>query len=232
MSDLDREKQLAAARAVAEVQPDMLVGLGTGSTAAHVIHILSEKIAGGLRIKATATSQATENLARTLGVPLVPFDRVDRVDLTIDGADEVDRHFRAIKGGGGALLREKIVAEASDRVIVAVDSSKTVTMLGRFPLPVEVVPFAAAFVERRLRMLDVPVALRSNSGAPFQTDQGNIIFDVALGSILDPDELAATLASIPGIAGHGLFLTEIESVVVARGHEVEVMHRGDAAASP
>lgn len=225
MSNLEAEKQLAAVRAVAEVRDGMLVGLGTGSTASHAVRALADRIAAGLRITATATSRATEDLARSLGMALVAFDRIDRVDITIDGADEVDGKLRAIKGGGGALLREKIVATASDQVVVAVDSTKVVPALGRFPLPVEVVPFAAAFAERRLRLLEAPVALRHRGGEPVLTDQGNVIFDVALGLVADPDELAIVLASIPGVVGHGLFLTEISTVVVARGTEVEVRRR-------
>ena len=142
MFSLESEKALAAMRAVEEVRDGMLVGLGTGSTAAYAVESLSKRIRHGLRITAVATSQATETLARRLAVPLIPFQRLSSVDLTIDGADEIDHRFQAIKGGGGALLREKVIAAASTRVIVIVDSSKLVPQLGKFPLPVEVVPFA------------------------------------------------------------------------------------------
>ena len=167
MPNFDSEKAIAAARAVAEVRDDMLVGLGTGTTAAYAVKSLSDRVRLGLKITAVATSKMTETLARRLGVPLIPFHHLSYVDLTIDGADEIDSQFQAIKGGGGALLREKVIAAASGRVIVIVDSSKLVPQLGRFPLPVEVVPFATEFVRARLTNLGAHVVLRSIGGTPF-----------------------------------------------------------------
>jgi ribose 5-phosphate isomerase A len=225
MSDLEAEKALAAARAVEEVRDGMLVGLGTGSTAAYAVRRLAERIAGGLRITGTATSRATETLAGELGIPLVAFDRVARVDLTIDGADEIDPQLCAIKGGGGALLREKIVAAASDRVIVVGDSTKPVSRLGRFRLPVEAIPFAAAFVQDRLAAFGVPVTLRLKGIEPFLTDQGNHIFDIAFESIADRQAVAAALEAIPGVVEHGLFLDEIDTAVIARGTKIDIMQR-------
>lgn len=225
MSNLDAEKAIAAARAVEEVRDGMLVGLGTGSTAAHAVESLSRRIKHGLRITTIATSRATETLARRLAVPLISFQQLSSVDLTIDGADEIDHRFQAIKGGGGALLREKIIAAASARVIAIVDSSKLVSQIGRFPLPVEVVPFATAFVYARLADLGARVTLRALDGTPFLTDQGNHILDAAMGEILRPAEIAAAIASIPGVVEHGLFLDEIDTIMIGRSDTVEVRHR-------
>lgn len=230
MPDLEAEKALAAARAIEEVQDGMLVGLGTGSTAAYAVRGLAKRQAEGLRITGTPTSRATEALARNLGITLVSFEDVSRVDLTIDGADEVDPKVRAIKGGGGALLREKIVAAASDRVIIIVDSSKSVQKLGRFRLPVEVLPFASGYVESQLSQFDVLVARRSlPNGNPFVTDHGGYIFDLDFGQISDPDALAAAIDNVPGVVEHGLFLTEIDEAVIARGDTVEIISRNSGA---
>jgi ribose 5-phosphate isomerase A len=225
-ADLDREKALAAARAVEEVRDGMLVGLGTGSTSVHAIRAVGRLVAGGLRVTATATSLATEHLARSLGIPLVPFESLSAVDLTIDGADEVDGRLRAIKGGGGALLREKIVAAASARMVVAVDSSKPVETLGRFKLPLEVLPFAAAWVGSSVAALGATVTRRLRAdGMAFLTDQGNCVLDAAFGAIDDPERLAARLDAIPGLLGHGLFLTEIDAVYIGRGDRVDTLTR-------
>lgn len=223
MSDLEAEKALAAARAVQEVEDGMLVGLGTGTTSAYAIRMIGQRVAEGLRITGTATSRAAEAIALSVGIPLVAFDTVVRVDLTIDGADEIDPHLRAIKGGGGALLREKIVASASDRVISIVDSTKPVAQLGRFRLPIEIMPFAGAYVEDCLKRFSVPVARRMAGSAPFVTDQGNHIVDISFGTIVDPDHLARELESIPGIIEHGLFLSEIDMAVIARGDKIEII---------
>ena len=147
------------------------------------------------------------------------------MDLTIDGADEIDCHFQAIKGGGGALLREKVVAAASSRMIVIVDASKVVRRLGEFPLPVEVVPFASEFVRTHLADLGASVTLRSVGGEPFITDQSNHILDAAFGKALRPIEIAGAIDAIPGVMEHGLFLSEIDTVVIGRGETVEVRRR-------
>lgn len=228
MSNFDAEKAIAAAKAVEEVRDGMLVGLGTGSTAAYAVKSLSERIKRGLRITAVATSQSTETLARRLAVPLISFEQLSAVDLTIDGADEIDDRFNAIKGGGGALLREKVIAAASTRVIIIVDSSKLVAQLGNFPLPVEVVPFASEFVHARLVELGARVTLRAAGGTPHLTDQGNYILDAALDEIPRPSDIAAAVAAIPGVVEHGLFLDEIDTIMIARGDMVEVRHRGEA----
>ena len=225
MSNREAEKRLAAARAVDEIEDGMFVGLGTGSTTAYAIKSLSDRIRQGLRITAVATSRATEMFARRLAVPLVPFEQFSSVDLTIDGADEIDCHFQAIKGGGGALLREKVVAAASSRMIVIVDASKVVRRLGEVPLPVEVVPFASEFVRTHLANLGASVTLRSVGGEPFITDQSNHILDAAFGKALRPIEIAGAIDAIPGVMEHGLFLSEIDTVVVGRGETVEVRRR-------
>ena len=225
MPNSDAEKAIAAAKAVEEVRDGMLVGLGTGSTAAYAVKCLSDRVRQGLKVTAVATSQATDTLARRLGVPLISFQGLSSIDLTIDGADEIDHRFRAIKGGGGALLREKVIAAASTRVIVIVDSSKLVPMLGKFALPVEVVPFATEFVRTRLAELGARVMHRTIAGTPALTDQSNHILDAALDEIPKPTEIAAAIAAIPGVVEHGLFLDEIDTIVIGRGDTVEVRHR-------
>jgi len=222
----DAEKAAAADAAVAEVRDGMLVGLGSGSTAACAVRAIGRRVAAGLRIECVATSRATDALARSVGLPVRPFDDVARVDLTIDGADEIDPMLRAIKGGGGALLREKVVAAASGRVCIIVDSSKAVARLGAFPLPVEVLPFATAWVVRALTELGaVPTRREGTAGAAVRTDQGNVIVDAAFGAIEDPARLAAALARVPGIVEHGLFLDEIDTVFIGRPDGVEVRQR-------
>ena len=225
MPNSDAEKAIAAAKAVEEVRDGMLVGLGTGSTAAYAVKCLSDRVRQGLKVTAVATSRATETLARRVGVPLISFQGLSSIDLTIDGADEIDHRFRAIKGGGGALLREKVIAAASTRVIVIVDSSKLVPMLGKFALPVEVVPFATEFVRTRLAELGARVMYRTIAGTPALTDQSNHILDAALDEIPKPTEIAAAIAAIPGVVEHGLFLDEIDTIVIGRGDTVEVRHR-------
>jgi ribose 5-phosphate isomerase A len=224
--DRDAEKAAAARTAAAEVIDGMLVGLGSGSTAAYAVREIGRRVADGLRVDCVATSTATEALARSLGLSVRPFDDVARVDLTIDGADEIDPSLRAIKGGGGALLREKVVAAASDRVCIIVDASKPVARLGAFPLPVEVLPFAAAWVARALAGLGgAPTRRLGADGSPFHTDQGNVIFDTAFGLIDDAAALAAQLARVPGIVEHGLFLDEIDTLFIGRSSGVAVVRR-------
>ena len=224
--DREAEKAAAAAAAIAEVRDGMLLGLGSGSTAAHAVTALGRRVAEGLRVDCVATSRATEALARSVGLTVRPFDDVARLDLTIDGADEIDPSLRAIKGGGGALLREKVVAAASDRVSIVIDASKWVAQLGRFRLPVEVLPFAGAWVARALSgMGGTPARRLLADGTPFHTDQGNVIFDTAFALIEDPARLAASLASVPGIVEHGLFLDEIDTVFIGRSSGVEIVRR-------
>lgn len=226
MADYESEKALAAAHAVKAVRDGMLVGLGSGSTASYAIRKLGRCIQAGLRIEAVATSEASAALARSVGIVLVPLERVSRVDLTIDGVDQIDPMLNAIKGRGGALLREKIIASASDRVIVIADSSKCVKQLGRSKLPIEVPIFASSWVERAVQDMGLKPDRRTLSGGlPFLTDQGNLILDLACDPIVDPESLAAALVSVPGIVEHGLFLAEIDIAFIARGTEVEELRR-------
>lgn len=226
IADLEAEKALAALRAVDQVRDGMLVGLGTGSTAAYAIKEIGRRVVNGLRVRVVATSFASDAIARSVGLEPLDFSCVSRADLTIDGADEVTADCLAIKGGGGALLREKIVGAASDRLVVIVDSSKPVALLGRFPLPIEVLPFARSWAERAIAAtLNVTAELRLRNGAPFLTDQGNIVFDAPFGAILDPAAVGMALNAIPGVVGHGLFLSEIDEVVIARGDTIEVIQR-------
>jgi ribose 5-phosphate isomerase A len=202
----------------------MTVGLGTGSTAAHVVRGLGERVRAGLRIRAIPTSNATERLAREAGIPLVGFDRTTSLDLTIDGADEVGPDLGLIKGGGGALLREKIVASASTAFVVVVDASKVKPRLGAFPLPVEVVRFGWQVARERIRPLGAEPVLRlAKDGSAFLTDGGNHVLDCPFGTIPDPPALARALDEITGVVEHGLFLGMAETVLVGRESGVEVL---------
>lgn len=209
-------KRAAAELAVEMLQDGMTVGLGTGSTVYHSIQAIGRKVSDGLSIKAVATSVHSEQLARQLGITIIPFSDIGEIDVTIDGADEVDPDWNLIKGGGGALLREKIVADASKRLIVIVDESKVVRQLGRFPLPVEVVPFGFELTERKLRELGCEPKLRTADSQPYITDNGNYIMDCEFGSIAKPALLAEALHRIPGVVEHGLFIRMAAQVIVGR----------------
>ena len=222
---IDDDKRAAAVAAAAEVQDGMLVGLGTGSTAAHAIARLANRVREGLRIDAVATSSASAAQASAAGIAIRDFAQVSRVDLTIDGADEIDARFFAIKGAGGAMLREKIVAAASDRMIVVADATKRVPAIGRAKLPVEVLPFALASVRRALEALGAAPVLRETEGAPYRTDQGNPVLDCRFATFPDPEALAARLDAIPGMLGHGLFLSEVDAVYFAEGGVVTRLER-------
>lgn len=217
---VDEDKRLAAEAAAGEVRAGMLVGLGTGSTAAHAIRAIG---ASGLTIEAVATSEASAALARRAGIRVRDFAEVVRVDLTIDGADEIDGLFRAIKGAGGAMLREKIVAAASDRMVVIADASKRVAAIGAAALPVEVLPFAASFVTETLSRLFARVTPRG--GGSYQTDNGNMVLDCFGPAEADWGTLAAKLQAVPGVVGHGLFLTEVDAAYLAEDGVVTRLER-------
>ncbi len=228
-SDIDAEKRCAAERAVAYVEDGMTLGLGTGSTAAHAVRLLGKRVRAGLDVRGVPTSRATQALAEACGVPLATLDDVTRLDLTIDGADEVDPDLALIKGAGGALLREKIVASVSDRLVIVVDSSKLVERLGAFDLPVEVTPFAVSVATPALEATGCRVTLRRGAeGAPFVTDEGNAMLDCAYGAIDDPRALAQRLNAIVGVVEHGLFLDMADTVIVGRAGGVEVIERPSA----
>lgn len=210
-------KQVAAEKAVEFVEDGMIVGLGTGSTAFWATQKLAQRISEGLTIRAVASSTSTETLAGQLGIPLVPFSGIDHIDITIDGADEVDDQLNLIKGGGGALLREKILAANSSRFYVVVDESKRVHRLGRFPLPVEIVPFASNLTIRRLQELNCEPVVRTVKGSEFITDNGNLIVDCNFKEILNPVELQQRINLIPGVVENGLFIHMAASVMVGYG---------------
>jgi ribose 5-phosphate isomerase A len=205
----DDQKQAAGEAAAALVEPGMTVGLGTGSTAAWFVRALAAR---KLDVRGVPTSQATADLAHSLGIPLLDLDEVGQIDLTVDGADEIGPGLALIKGGGAALLREKLVWEASARCVVIADSAKRVPVLGAYPLPIEVVPFGhrttALRISDALALCDLGVAprLRSRDGAPVRTDNGNLIYDAACGRIPEPAALAQALKSVTGVVDHGLFL--------------------------
>lgn len=223
----DREKRAAAARAVAEVEDDMVLGLGSGSTAAFAVEALGVRIAKGLRVAAIPSSETTADLARQFGVPLTSFAKHRRIDITIDGADQVERGtLNLIKGLGGALLREKIVASASDRMIVVVDETKLVDRLGQStPLPVETVSFGWQITLDRLSAFGCEPRLRMAGDKPFTTDGGNYIIDCIIAEIPDPAVLEARLSAIIGVVDTGLFIGLASKIVVGRATGVEVIER-------
>ena len=224
LSPIDKAKFVAAKRAVDFVMPGMKVGLGTGSTAAWMVRCLGERVREeGLRIVGVPTSTRTAELARQVGITVTSLDDAKWLDLTIDGADEFDQHLALIKGGGAALLQEKIVATASDQMIVIADAAKEVAQLGAFPLPVEVIPFGwqttKALIEETLVSMDVmnrEVTLRMNGDRPLITDESNYIIDLHLKRIGNPRQLALVLNQIPGVVENGLFIDICDIVVI--GH--------------
>jgi ribose 5-phosphate isomerase A len=228
----DAWKRQAAERAVAHVKPGMKLGLGTGSTAAHFVRLLGERVRGGLEVVAVPTSEATAELAAREGIPLTSLDAHPFLDLTVDGADEIDPALRLIKGGGGALLREKIVAMASDQMIVIADQGKLVGQLGRFPLPIEVVPFGLAATRQMAELVASDVGcvgdltLREQNGRPFLTDGGHYILDCAFGSIPEPEALAEALSFVPGVVDTGLFIGIADLVIVAGPDGVQEISSG------
>jgi ribose 5-phosphate isomerase A len=223
---LDREKQAAARASLAFVQEGQIVGLGSGSTAAHFVRFLAERVASGLKIRGIPTSVETRKLAASLGIPLTSLDEIQHIDITVDGADEVDADLHLIKGGGGAFLREKIIASASQRLVIIADSSKQVSVLGKSPVPVEVVPFAEKLVAQEIAVLGASVELRTvPSGEPYVTDEGHHILQSHFGEIHDPASLAVKLKSIPGVVEQGLFVNMADVVLIARGKKVTELKR-------
>ncbi|MFC7679727.1 ribose 5-phosphate isomerase A [Paenibacillus sp. GCM10028914] len=212
------QKKIAAEKAVEYIQDGMKVGLGTGSTAYYAIVRIGERVKQeGLRIQAVATSKASEKLALEHGITLTPFERLDRLDLTIDGADELDSQLRLIKGGGGALLREKITAFHSDLLLIVADEGKLVPSLGAFPLPVEIIPFASEWTLSALEKLGCRAELRKDeSGHLFISDNGNYIADCKFGIIEFPEQLQKQLKGIPGVVEQGLFIEMADKAFIGR----------------
>ncbi len=225
LSPIDKAKFVAAKRAVEFVEDGMRVGLGTGSTAAWMVRCLGELVREhGLRVTGIPTSIRTAELARNVGIKVVSLDEAKWLDLTIDGADEFDGDLNLIKGGGGALLQEKIVATASDQMVVIADAAKGVDTLGSFPLPLEVIPFgwqtSKALIEEMVASLDVmggKTALRMNGDTAYITDEGNYIIDLHLKRIGNPRQLAMVLNQVPGVVENGLFIDICDRVVIGYG---------------
>jgi ribose 5-phosphate isomerase A len=212
------EKELAGRAAAELVVSGNIVGLGTGSTAYFAVVALGERLKSGLKIIGIPTSVATAELARAVGIPLSTLDEHPEIDITIDGADEVDPQLRLIKGGGGALLREKIIAAASKKMVVVADSSKLVSVLGKFPLPVEIIPFARTVLEKKIAALGARCKLRTRAdGGAFVTDEGHHILDCSFGKIADPLALACALSDMPGVVEHGLFIELAKLALVGKG---------------
>jgi len=209
-------KQLAGEHAVNYIENHTVVGLGTGSTAYFAIVKLAEKVAGGLEVRCIPTSESSAKLARERRIPLTSFAEVDHIDLTIDGADEVDPAFNLTKGGGGALLREKFVASASDTELIVVDEGKLKERLGQFPLPVEVVPFGWQLTQQRLRALGCEAALRSDANGVFTTDNGNYIFDCSFGRIDDPPTLERKIVATCGVVECGIFTDLADRIIIGK----------------
>lgn len=229
MSSADERKQQVADAALGLVEPGMKLGLGTGSTAAAFIAALGARVRQGLNVECVATSAVTEAQAQAAGLPLASLDSAGELDLTVDGADEIAPSLSLIKGGGGALLREKIVAMASQRFVVIADESKLVDGLGAFPLPIEVEPFGAQSTLRMIRMVgreagcDGEVRLREGGDGPFRTDGGHYIADCAFGAIPDAALLGDMLTMIPGVIEHGLFIDMADAALIAGADGVRVL---------
>jgi ribose 5-phosphate isomerase A len=229
---MDGLKRQAAARALDHVRDGMKLGLGTGSTAKHFVELLGMRVRAGLNVIGVPTSEATRIDAERCGIALTTLDDVDRLDLTVDGADEINPALNLIKGGGGALLREKIVAAASDRMIVIADETKWVDALGRFPLPVEVIPFGLAATRRAIGTAFAECGVsgqmgvrKGKDGHVFVTDGGHWIVDADLGRIIDPPRLAGLLNDIPGVVEHGLFIALADIAVLAGADGIRVVER-------
>jgi len=228
----DQYKRQAAEHAIALVDDGMALGLGTGSTAAHFVDLLGRRVKEGLKVACVPTSEATRAQAERLSIPLIDLDRQPALDLTIDGADEIDPELRLIKGGGGALLREKIVAMASGRMVVIADHSKRVATLGAFPLPVEIVRFGATTTRNLIEALAAEAGCTGEmvlrvqpDGQPFVTDGGHLILDCAFGRIADPEALDEALKLVPGVVESGLFLGVADAAIVAGPDGVVVLDR-------
>jgi ribose 5-phosphate isomerase A len=228
----DALKRESARRALDYVKPGMKLGLGTGSTAAHFVDLLAEKVRAGLDVIGVPTSEATRKQAESLKIPLTTLDETPQLDLTVDGADELDAALNLIKGGGGALLREKIVAAASREMIVVADESKAVASLGRFPLPIEVVDFGLEAIRRAAGDAAAAAGCRGDmklrkkaDGHVFVTDQGHLILDAHFGRIPDAAALAKGLAQVPGVVEHGLFIGLASRAILAGSGGIRVLER-------
>ena len=235
----EEEKKAAARASLAFVHDGDIVGLGSGSTAEYAVRLLGERVQAGLKIRGIPSSRRTKEVAGTVGIPLTTLEEFPEIDVTIDGADEIDPELQLIKGGGGALLREKIVASASKRMVVIADSSKRVQILGKFPLPVEVIPMAEPLLSKKITALGASVKLRlkkisaegsgkphrNANGDPFVTDEGHHILDCHFGQIPDPRALARQLDSLTGVVEHGLFVDIATVALIGKGDDAVEFRR-------
>ena len=219
------EKQLAAEKSIEFIKNRMILGLGTGSTVFFLVKKLAELVKQGLDITCVSTSNQTSELAKSLGIRISSLNEVEKIDLTIDGADEVDKNLNGIKGGGGALLYEKIVAKASNKVIWIVDSSKYVLQLGKFPLPVEIISFGSNQLLKRFDELGFNPEIRKNGNDNFITDSGNLIVDLHLNEIEDAINLERQIKRIPGVVEVGLFNNIADLVIIGKGNSTEIINR-------
>lgn len=222
---MEKSKRIAGEKAAEFIEDGMIVGLGTGSTVYYTIKKIGEMVINGLKIKAVSTSSSTTEIAKRFGIPLVPLNEVDYIDITIDGADEVDNYLNGIKGGGGALLYEKLVAICSNKVIWVVDSSKIVNKLGKFPVAVEVIPFAYKHILDKLKDMGFNPKTRMGNDGCFVTDGQHYIVDINLNGIKDLYKLDNTLKLMPGIVEHGLFLNIVDTLIIGRDRSVEIINR-------
>lgn len=222
---IDKEKELAGSAVSDFLSDGMILGLGTGSTFYYAIKKIGEMVKDGLKIKAVSTSSSTDELAKSLNIPLLSIDDVEEIDLTIDGADEVDPDFNGIKGGGGALLFEKVVAKSSKKNLWVVNAAKMVDKLGAFPLPIEVIPYALGNVFKKLERKGYNPKIRVKDGEKYLTDSGNHIIDAGFGAIEDAYKLEVELNMIPGVVENGLFLDVADIVIVGKGDGVEIIKK-------
>jgi ribose 5-phosphate isomerase A len=217
-------KRIAAERATEYIKNGMILGLGTGSTAYYMIKKVGELIQGGMDLKAVATSKNTENLAREFQIPLVKIDEIDRIDLAIDGVDEIDMEFNAIKGGGGALFREKVIANLAKEVIWIMDDSKLVDSIGEFPLPVEILPYGYTHVIRKLKEYSLNPRTRMKSDEFFITDNGNYIVDLHIGKPIDIGKVYSEVKEIPGVLEVGLFINMCNYIIIGTSNGVKIIN--------
>ena len=217
------QKRIAGQKATEYIKDGMILGLGTGSTAYYMIKKVGELVQNGMNLKAVATSKSTENLAKELHIPLVQIDEVDKIDLCIDGVDEIDKHFNAIKGGGGALFREKVVANLADEVIWIMDDSKLVDSIGAFPLPIEVLPYGYTQVIRKLKEYSFNPIIRMKDGNVFITDNGNYIVDLHIGNPMDINDVYNKVNGITGILEIGLFINMCNRIIVGTDSGTKVI---------
>lgn len=225
IKNLDKEKELAAKEAVKFIKNGQIVGLGTGSSAVYAIKEIGEMVKNGLQIKAIPTSNKTREMAESLHIPLIDINSVEAIDITIDGADEFDVDLVLLKGGGGALLREKIVASLTKEEIIIADSSKKVAIIGKFKVPLAVVPFAANYVLRQLKALNGRGTIRMIANKPFMSDEGNYIVDADFGLIENPPYLSDELNKIEGLMAHGIFINLASKVIMGNDDSTEIFER-------